>query len=425
MRLPYLNNINNLKISPLLFSGINKKEIINDNEISDGHNLSTDEIPAICPREPMEVIKSLVKPNYLGVINNKLVYVDGTSFYYDNQLKGTVSDTKKSIVDFNGYIVIFPDKKYYDYINNEFNSFTCPDIDYAVVHYNRIFGIKGSEIRASKLGDFKAWEQFEGTQMDSWGTDVYSVGDFTGTVSYQDHIVFYKENSMYELYGYTPSQFKVLEVAKIGCIDNKSITETQGILFFASETGIFVYTGGFPTDISTNLNIKNLNKASLIGNGNKVYISIDGTTYIYDTNLKTFLPYADLDVLYFAKDDMYVYALTTDGEIYRLNSGDEIVEWSLTTKQFDDGVFNKKSIKAIRLKAIMETGSEMSIYVSRDNRPFIQVGQTIKFQNEYIKTKEVKITIPLKRASYYQIKITGKGKSIIYGEKEFVVGSDK
>jgi hypothetical protein len=137
------------------------------------------------------------------------------------------------------------------------------------------------------------------------------------------------------------------------------------------------------------------------------------------------LPYADLDVLYFAKDDMYVYALTTDGEIYRLNSGDEIVEWSLTTKQFDDGVFNKKSIKAIRLKAIMETGSEISVYVSRDNRPFIQVGQTIKFQNEYIKTKEVKITIPLKRASYYQIKITGKGKSIIYGEKEFVVGSDK
>ena len=424
MRLPYLNEIKNKRTAPLLFSGLNKREIINDNEIPYGENLTTDEIPAITSREPMEKILQLNKPNYLGIINNKIVYVDGTTFYYDNVLKGTVSDTNKSVVDFNGYILIFPDKKYYDYINNEFGSFTCPDIDYAVVHYNRVFGIKGSEIRASKLGDFRVWEQFQGTQIDSWATDVYSVGNFTGTVSYQDHIVFFKENIMYELYGYMPSQFKVLEVAKIGCIDSHSITETQGILFFATETGIFVYSGGFPADISLQLNIKNLKNATCIGHGNRVYISFDGATYLYDTNLKTFLPYANLDVKYFAKDEDNVYALTRNGEIYRFNSGDEIVDWVVLTKQFDDGVFNKKSIKSIKLKAIMETGSEISVYVSRDNRPFVQVGQTVKFINEYIKTKEVKITIPLKRASYYQIKLVCKGKSIIYGEREFIVGSE-
>ena len=67
--------------------------------------------------------------------------------------------------------------------------------------------------------------------MDSWAADVYIPGDFTGVTSYQDHVVFFKRDQMYELYGYIPSQFKVVESAKVGCIDYRSITEIQGIIF--------------------------------------------------------------------------------------------------------------------------------------------------------------------------------------------------
>ena len=56
---------------------------------------------------------------------------------------------------------------------------------------------------------------------------------------------------MYELYGYTPSQFKILESAKVGCIDDKSISEVGGVLLFLCQSpGIQTYSGGFPRTIS-------------------------------------------------------------------------------------------------------------------------------------------------------------------------------
>ena len=45
--------------------------------------------------------------------------IDGTDFYYDGTKKGTVKKGKKSVIDFNGNIVIFPDKKYYDYVEDK------------------------------------------------------------------------------------------------------------------------------------------------------------------------------------------------------------------------------------------------------------------------------------------------------------------
>ena len=99
------------------------------------------------------------------------------------------------------------------------------------------------------------------------------------------------------LYGYIPSQFKIVESAKIGCIDNRSISEVAGMLFFMSEKGVQTYSGGFPRSISDKLNLGPVTSASAIGDGRKYYISIDGVTYIYDTWQSIWLPYMNLDVI--------------------------------------------------------------------------------------------------------------------------------
>ena len=237
----------------LVFKGVNKKEIIEDTELSDGVNLDSEMIPALSPRKPIKSVAKLSSPTYFGIVNGKHYFIDEVDFYYDGVKRGVLSKNKKSIVDFNGNLVIFPDKKYYDYVEGIFGTFNSPDIDYAAVHYNRIFGVKGNDIRASKVGDFKKWEEFGGTELDSWAADVYSPGDFTGITSYQDHVIFFKRDQMYELYGYTPSQFKIIESAKTGCIDNESIKEVQGVLFFMSESGVQTYSGGFPRPISEKL----------------------------------------------------------------------------------------------------------------------------------------------------------------------------
>lgn len=425
MKLPYLQDLGNTQSKALVFSGINKKDLIEDTEIADGYNLDSEYIPAIGPRKSMELQTPLASPKRLFTANNKLVYINGTDFYYDGLLKGTVSSNATSLVDFNGNIVIFPDKKYYDYMLGTFGTFDCPyEIDYATVHYNRIFGVKGSNVYASKVGDFKIWDDYSGTELDSWAADVYSPGDFTGITNYQDHVIFFKSDQMYELYGYTPSQFKILESAKVGCIDDRSISEVGGVLFFMSESGIQTYSGGFPRTISEKLNLDNITSATAIGDGRKYYVSVGGTTYIYDTWQNTFIPYMQGDVIEWAKIVDDIYFLKSNG-IYKLSSGTEQVEWSFTSKRFDEGIFRKKSIKSIKLKANLGTAAELNIYVKLDEREWV-LHKTIKQVDKFYQThRDIVTTIPLKRASNYQIKVAGKGFATIYGEREFIVGSEK
>ena len=390
-----------------------------------GNNLDTEMLPAISPRKPMKSIRKLTNPKSFAIVNNKQVYVDGTNFYYDGVSKGTVTAGLKTLLDFNGNVLIFPDKKYYDYIEGEFGTFEAPDIDYATIHYNRVFGVKGSDIRASKVGDFKEWEDFSGTAMDSWAADVYSPGDFTGVTSYQDHVVFFKRDQMYELYGYIPSQFKVVESAKVGCIDYRSITEIQGVLYFLSDSGVMTYSGGFPRPISDKLNEKYIS-GSAIGDGRKYYLSLNGeNVYVFDTMFNTWMPYLRANIIGFGRLGDKTYALDSLGDLNVLEDGIEFVEWEVITKDFDDGTFRKKSIKNIKLKVILDEKTELKIYVKLDNRGWV-LHKTIKQNDRFYSNKRESITtIPLKRASNYQIKIVGKGQAIVYGEREFVVGSDR
>ena len=225
---------------------------------------------------------TLDNPSQYGVINTSAYYIENNIFCINGSEIIALTSGRKSIVDFNGYIVIFPDKKFINQDTLETGSFTAPDIDYATVHYNRIFGVKDNYVHASKVGDFRVWDEFNGTEMDSWSADVYSEGVFTAITTYQDHVIMFKRNEMYELYGYTPSQFKILEGSKIGCVDGNSIAEVRGILFFASESGIQTYSGGFPRDISEKLKVTNITKATAMEYKGDYYINIENKTYKYD-----------------------------------------------------------------------------------------------------------------------------------------------
>ena len=94
-------------------------------------------------------------------VGNKLCWVDGTKFVYDGVVKGTVTAGKKSMAEYFGIILIFPDKKYYNYNTDTFGTIpNCPDIKYICVHNNRAFGVGGNGFYASKLGDPLTWNYF-------------------------------------------------------------------------------------------------------------------------------------------------------------------------------------------------------------------------------------------------------------------------
>ena len=101
------------------FGGYDRREGAGDGAICHMENMSGDYYPLAAPRAPRVISRVLDNPNGIAGYDG-LYYVDGTGFYDNGELKGTVSDGKKSFVFLGRYLVILPDKCYYTTDTREF-----------------------------------------------------------------------------------------------------------------------------------------------------------------------------------------------------------------------------------------------------------------------------------------------------------------
>lgn len=410
--MPYVKATKKISDDTLIFKGYDNSSMARESNFKDTKNLSADSYPYTTTRPKREVIQTISDPNALFG-SKKLCWVSGTGFYYDGVLKGSVIDGPKSMVDINGNIVIFPDKKYYDYILGTFGSFTAPDIDYAVEWNNRVWGVKGQDIKASKLGDFKTWDYFEALASDSWATNVDGSQPLTGIVAYQNHITLSQGyDKFYEIYGSLPSNFTVNEVSVVGALNHKSIIEVNSILFFLNPIGVQAYSGGVPRPVSTNIDQKYV--SAVCGKDKlKLYSCIfDGISYslfVYDTLNGLWYKEDDLNILEFTNFEGYLYGLSVDGRLIKFDSGLEKINWSLETQQIDFRVTQKKYVSKISIRAELETGTTMDIYIKYDKRPYM-LAASVKQSNT---TSLYEVPIPLSMCDSFQLKIEGKGDVII------------
>lgn len=436
MHLPMLNYIPK-KERPIItqFDGINKNDVISDSELSAMTNMCMDNYPTIETRPPRELLRTVTNPQALGA-GKKLFWVADRAFYYDGVKKGGdlwLSTGAKSMVDFNGAVLIFPDKKYYNYETDTTGNIgtgtypaagSCPDIDYVSVHCNRVFGVKGNNIYACVSGDFTNWTDFSGDALDAWAVDVYSEGDFTGVFTYANHLEIFKDDLLYELYGAYPAQFAVQEAMKSGCVSGKTVAEIGGSLLWLSREGVKAYSGGAARKISHQLN--EIYSSGVAGSdGIKYYLSLyNGSTYnlyIYDTRIGKWLREDSLEVLDFAYLDGYLYALCSDGKMYKFNSGTESISWEMITNRFIDAHFQRKYTGEVLVRADVGASSSFSVYVSIDGAAY----ELIKTVNATGTYQRVEIPIALRRADTFQIKLTGTGEVKIYAlERRLYFGSD-
>lgn len=96
-----------------VFGGLNHNVYARSDELYDMQNLTSDQYPIISTRKPRYLAATLTKPNGF-YCHDDMYYVDGTTLYKNGESTGlTLTDTEKTIVGINDYIVILPDKKYY------------------------------------------------------------------------------------------------------------------------------------------------------------------------------------------------------------------------------------------------------------------------------------------------------------------------
>ena len=120
--LPSMVNASGIrKYQQVRFGGYNHNLYAQDGELWDMENLTSDFFPLLAPRRPRYQVETLTKPNGLYA-KDGLYWVDGTGFYAEGEKKGDVSDSKKVFSSLGAYIIILPDKAYYNKLTGEFGS---------------------------------------------------------------------------------------------------------------------------------------------------------------------------------------------------------------------------------------------------------------------------------------------------------------
>ena len=103
------------------FGGYNHTLAAENGDLWDMENLTSDFYPLLSPRTRRWTCRTLTKPNGLYA-HDGLYWADGTGFYADGELKGIVTDGHKKFTSLGAYIVILPDKKYYNRLTGDFGA---------------------------------------------------------------------------------------------------------------------------------------------------------------------------------------------------------------------------------------------------------------------------------------------------------------
>lgn len=135
-------------------------------------------------------------------------------------------------------------------IPNVFIDRLMPDMDQICVNENRVWGYRGKNVYACKLGDFKNWNVFDGLADDSYASEVLGEGELTGCVAYKGYPMFFKPDAIYKVYGNRPSNFEITMSASTGTVNKRTLAIANETLFYLSKVGVMAYNGGVPQPVS-------------------------------------------------------------------------------------------------------------------------------------------------------------------------------
>ena len=321
-----------------------------------------------------------------------------------------------------------------------------PDLDYVVEHNNRLWGCKYgetldsngntqfvNEIYASKLGDFKNWQYFAGTSIDSYTASIGIDGEFTGAVAHGGYPIFFKENCMIKVFGSMPSNFQIQTIqcdgVQEGC--DGSVVSAKEILYYKSRNGICAYDGSTPIEISKNLGNEKYSDAVAGVYDGKYYISMKNVNgeyniFVYDTanglwhkednvRVDAFCPYKN-DLLYIDHADKKIKTMLGSG-IPDLTP----VEWMAETGVLTTEMPDKKYISRLTIRMALAIGTRVHIYAEYDSSGAWEHLFTMTGNN----LRSFAVPIRPKRCDHLRLKFEGEGDAKIYSVvKTIEQGSD-
>lgn len=323
-----------------------------------------------------------------------------------------------------------------------------PEMDFVIESGNRLWGCKYgfdiqgnfvNEIYASKLGDFKNWNCFDGISTDSYVASLGTDGQFTGAITHLGYPIFFKDNCMHKVYGNYPANFQMQTIncrgVQQGC--DKSLAIVNEVLFYKSRNAVCMYDGSLPVEISSALGDVNYHNAVAGTKGNKYYISMMDAyakyhLFVFDTKRG----------LWHKEDNTHAIDICTcRGDLYYIDETDNIrriktigtdslsdedpretgIDWMAESGIIGVSLPDKKYISRLDVRMRLTVGTRVHFYIEYDSSGkwehlFTMTGRTLQ-----------SFAVPIRphRCDHMRIRIEGDGEAKIFSIcKTIEQGSD-
>lgn len=320
-----------------------------------------------------------------------------------------------------------------------------PNMDYVIESNNRLWGCrygenaKGeivNEIYASKLGDFKNWQSYQGITSDSYIASCGTDGEWTGAVNYLSRPVFFKENYIHTVYGAYPAQFNINSVAARGVQrgSNESIAILDEVVYYMSPEGICTYNGSLPVNISAPLG--EIGYHDVIGCGffGRYYARmIDNFNQpclmVYDSRRNIWHKENDENIIKLCAVDDNVYYITEGALGRNIKSffgvpapNTPAVKWFFETGMYGLSEIDSKYITRLNVRLSLGRGAHMIVSICYNNSD--QWHRLCRVARSDLNP----FTLPIKpnRCDHFRLRFEGEGDVMIFSiSKTTEQGSDK
>lgn len=392
-----------------------------------------------------------------GFSKNDSVEISGIAYESWSSLNGrhTIFACDKD------YIVIDGMPNRFDYQDDEIEdggivtiARKMPLMDFVIECNNRLWGCRYgygangefvNEIYASKLGDFKNWNSFQGISTDSYVASCGTDGPFTGAITHKGYPLFFKENCVHKVYGDYPANFLIQDTPCQGVQSgsDKSLAIVNETLYYKSANAVCAYDGSVPVEVSEALGKVRYSNAAACAHGNKYYISMKDASgafilFVYDTSKRVWhkedgfparmlLSYEhEIYVCcyshYFDKPGFSKFVITLLGSGGGEYEHDDDVSWMVETGPLGMSLPDMKYISKLLIRMSIEERGDVSICIQYDSE-----GEWKKVwaSQEVTAMRSFAIPVRLKRCDHFRIRISGYGYAKIYSiTKTIEKGSD-
>lgn len=267
------------------------------------------------------------------------------------------------------------------YLNVDRN---VPEMDFVVECGNRLWGCfygkkdgaVVNEIYASKLGDFKNWNVFQGLSTDSYAASRGADGPFSGAAVLDGHPLFFREGCVEKVFpssaGAHQIQTHTLDGIQKGSWRSAVVIDDR--LYYKGVGGVYVYTGTLPRLISSAFGNAMYTEASAGRHGKKYYVVMKDaagawTMFCYDTKCRLWqkedAPNEKPGEIVTWRDAAH---FLKDGDIWRVDGGADSrgVAWYAESGVLGLDLPTRKYISRINLRYERELGAGVRVYVMYD-----------------------------------------------------------